>query len=136
MELDQMNHTETMPYKDKAKQANYQNQWLQARRKRWLAKNGPCQKCGSTKSLMAHHTDPDQKNEHRVWSWSKERRETELKKCIVLCRKCHGRAHRPPPEHGTDSRYTSSDPDVRCRCCLCKEAHRKAAAAYRKRLSA
>lgn len=125
-----------MPYKDKAKQANYQNQWVQSRRRAWLAKNGPCQQCGSSKDMMAHHTDPDTKIEHRVWSWSKKRMEKELKKCIVLCRKCHGRAHRPVPEHGTDSRYTSRDPDVRCRCNLCRKAHAEAAAAYRKRLSA
>ena len=33
------------------------------------------------------------KKDHKIWSWSKQRREAEIKKCVVLCRKCHVKAH-------------------------------------------
>ena len=53
--------------------------------------NGPCVKCGcwDLDQLEVDHIDPNTKVSHRVWSWSKERRENELAKCQVLCRACH-----------------------------------------------
>lgn len=55
----------------------------------WFAANGPCKKCGSTENLELDHINPEEKVSHSVWSWTPRRRELELKKCRVLCRKCH-----------------------------------------------
>ena len=59
------------------------------RREKWLKDNGPCVKCGSSKNLEVDHRDPKKKVHHSIWTWSDKRREAELKKCQVLCRKCH-----------------------------------------------
>lgn len=69
----------------------YQGRWLALRRAEWLAENGPCQQCGSTRQLQVDHKEPGEKLSHRIWSWSKERLAAELAKCQVLCRKCHER---------------------------------------------
>lgn len=58
-------------------------------REEWFAVNGPCQKCGSGDNLELDHINPEEKVSHSVWSWAPRRRELELKKCQVLCRKCH-----------------------------------------------
>jgi 5-methylcytosine-specific restriction endonuclease McrA len=55
----------------------------------WFAANGPCQKCGSKDKLEVDHINPEDKVSHSVWSWTPERRRLELKKCQVLCRRCH-----------------------------------------------
>ncbi len=55
----------------------------------WFAANGPCKKCGATENLEVDHVDPGTKVCHAVWSWTPMRRELELKKCQVLCRRCH-----------------------------------------------
>lgn len=69
----------------------YQREWYQARRQAWFAENGPCKRCGSWENLELDHIDPSTKSHHRIWSWAKDRREAELAKCQVLCRKCHVR---------------------------------------------
>lgn len=58
-------------------------------RKKWFTENGPCKKCGSEESLELDHINPEEKVAHTVWSWTPMRRELELAKCQVLCRKCH-----------------------------------------------
>ncbi len=78
-----------MGYRNRTQQRRHQRLWLRRRRAEWLTEHGPCRDCGSDKHLEVHHLDPSQKVSHRIWSWSKERREAELAKCIVLCRKCH-----------------------------------------------
>lgn len=86
-----------MPYKDAASQREYQRQWMAGRRRKAL-EGMSCAYCGATDDLHFHHFDPFDKVDHKVWSWSAERREAELKKCIVLCRDCHidhHRQHRP-----------------------------------------
>lgn len=65
------------------------NAMLKRRREEWIAANGPCANCGFWGELEVDHIDPAQKENHRIWCWSKERREAELKKCQVLCRFCH-----------------------------------------------
>ncbi len=80
-----------MPYKDPARQSEYQRRWTQRRRLDWLAANGPCVECGSWFDLQVDHIDPATKLNHNVWSWTKERREVELAKCQVLCRPCHAK---------------------------------------------
>ena len=111
-----------MPYRDRLKQRLYQVQWLDRRRREWLSENGPCVRCASWEDLQPHHKDPKQKLEHRIWSWTKERRDAELAKCEVLCEKCHIKYHaddrRKPITHGTHTGYSHYD----YRCYLCKEA--------------
>lgn len=63
------------------------------RRKKWFEENGPCQDCDTWKDLELHHVDPLLKEDSRIWSWSDERREAELAKCIVLCTECHKDIH-------------------------------------------
>jgi len=78
-----------MPYKDKQKQIEWQVQWMRKRRENWLLENGPCAKCSLCINLEVDHIDPSEKEDHRIWSWSKERRDRELEKCQVLCHECH-----------------------------------------------
>lgn len=59
------------------------------RRREWTEQNGPCVLCGSDKELEVDHVNRLDKVSHGVWSWAKPRREAELKKCQVLCHKCH-----------------------------------------------
>lgn len=70
---------------------DYQLTWMRNRRFEWLAENGPCQQCGSTRELQVDHKEPGKKIAHRIWSWSTERLAAELAKCQVLCRRCHER---------------------------------------------
>lgn len=77
-----------MPYKDRDKQREYQRKWILSRRDEYLSDKS-CKKCGSKKNLEVDHIDPKKKLSHRIWSWSKKRREAELKKCQVLCKDCH-----------------------------------------------
>ncbi len=55
----------------------------------WLSVNGPCKKCGSPDNLELDHVEPGTKVSHNVWSWTPMRRDLELTKCQVLCRRCH-----------------------------------------------
>ena len=122
-----------MPYKNKNKnkQREFQRIWIAARRKEWIEKNGPCYKCGSWGDLEVDHKDPKTKIDHKVWSWSEDRRNVELSKCQVLCNKCHWNktltnkdAGKGFIQHGTISMYFKH----KCRCSPC----RKARAIYRK----
>lgn len=78
-----------MPYKDIEKKREYQRKWYVKRRYDWLAENGPCVMCGSTIQLEVDHINPLEKVSHKVWSWTKVKREEELSKCQVLCKFCH-----------------------------------------------
>lgn len=119
-----------MPYKDKEKQREYQRQWMARRREEWLEANGPCQFCGSGEDLEVDHIDPEHKVSHRVWSWSKERREAELANCRVLCSDCHkertAEYRRDQVQHGTATMY-----DLACRCVDCREFKRQKNARFR-----
>ena len=112
-----------MPYKNKEAQIAYQVQWMKNRRDLWLKDNGPCRECGSCENLEVHHTNPDEKEEHRIWSWSDKRRSEELSKCRVLCQSCHRKETREqvrtPLVHGTLNGYLHK----RCRCAQCTQVH-------------
>lgn len=77
-----------MPYKDKVKQREYQRKW-KAKRRAEFFEGKCCEECGGAENLELHHEDRSKKESHKIWSWSKERREAELAKCVVLCRDCH-----------------------------------------------
>jgi 5-methylcytosine-specific restriction endonuclease McrA len=112
-----------MPYKDTKRQKEYQRLWMLKRRNEYLQKNGPCTKCLSWIELELHHKNPKEKVTHRIWSWSKERREKELVKCEILCHGCHKKETlkflRKNFEHGTQSMYHSR----KCRCPECRAAN-------------
>jgi hypothetical protein len=93
-----------MGYTDIEKKRKYQLEWMRKRRTAWFRENGPCSKCGTWNMdrLRLHHVDKNDKVDHKVWSWSKKRRECELAKCVVLCLDCHADLHgleTPVPEH-------------------------------------
>jgi len=92
--------------------------WVAKRRIQYF-KTKRCRFCGSTKTLELDHINPIEKESHRIWTWSKERQKEELKKCRVLCHKCHKERHRRPLQHGTEYVYCN----YACRCNKCKEAH-------------
>lgn len=102
-----------VPYKDKEKQREYQRKWMAKRRGEWIQKNGPCVDCASWEDLEIDHIDPSSKDarlkgEHRrgtssVFSWSSERREVELAKCIVRCCECHKNKSRSEAMRGEEN---------------------------------
>lgn len=114
-----------MPIKNLEKKRAYQNQWMQDRRMAWIEKNGPCKSCGSTEDLEVDHINPEEKVSHRIWSWSEERRTTELKKCQVLCSKCHAIKteawYEKNRKHGTFNTWK----EWKCRCALCVAVAKK-----------
>lgn len=103
---------------------------VRARRLKWFSENGPCRLCLSANDLQMHHVDPMEKEGHSIWSWSKQRRDSELKKCLVLCQKCHSGIHYPRKmAHATSSTYAFG-----CRCEECIEWNRKRATSWRAKL--
>lgn len=81
-----------MPMKTKESQREYQRKWKAARRLAWMAGKS-CRKCGSVSQLEVHHIDQSEKIDHKVWSWSNDRRDRELSKCEILCHLCHQMEH-------------------------------------------
>jgi hypothetical protein len=111
-----------MAYATPAARREYQRLWCAKNRADYMTGKS-CAVCGSTSSLEVDHIDPEQKVSHRIWSWSAERRASELAKCQILCADHHKektREQRPLPEHGTISRYGSIH---KCRCELCRTAN-------------
>lgn len=111
-----------MPMRTKEEQRAYQNEWMARRRRVWFERNGPCVRCGAWEDLQVDHIEPAQKVDHKVWSWSRERREYELGKCQVLCVECHKAKTWVEREasHGSRRRYANG-----CRCNLCRQAKRE-----------
>lgn len=113
-----------MPYADPERQREYQRRWKAERRAKWIRENGPCIDCGTWEKLEIDHADASTKTSHRIWSWSKVRREAELVKCVVRCDPCHqvkSLAQDNPSytngfKHGTRSMYQKH----RCRCVECR----------------
>lgn len=106
-----------MPYKDPAKQREYQNQWLKQNRKKAnktrrvahkanaerlieLKESTPCLDCGNKFPAVCmhyHHRDPATKL-HSIsrlvgghYAWSKV--VAEIDKCDLLCANCHAIRH-------------------------------------------
>lgn len=113
-----------MPYKNKNSQREYQRLWVLERRGEYLL-DKKCVRCGASDNLEVHHKDPNTKISHRIWSWSRERRNAELRKCEVLCRDCHIIHHkevsRERVKHGSITMYSKYG----CRCESCKGIKRE-----------
>jgi hypothetical protein len=109
-------------YKDPVRQREYNKKWIAARRKAFF-EDKVCIQCGTSEELELDHIDPAFKIDHRIWSWSQERRQAEIAKCQILCHKCHlvkSLANDIPAyingfKHGTPSMYQVH----KCRCDLC-----------------
>lgn len=122
-----------MPYRDPDMQRRYQREWMARRRAEWFD-GKVCVDCGGTERLEVDHVDRRlkspklKKTNTSIWSWSQERRDVELAKCVVRCRDCHQRKtiavdipqYTNDPPHGTRGRYESRR--YRCRCDACKAA--------------
>lgn len=119
-----------MPYRARGEQRSYQATWMWRRRLTWIIENGPCKRCNSSVDLRVVYKDPKQRviRVSSLWSLSDERRNRELKKCVVLCKVCaqEKRTLERQPEHGQAGRY-----DQGCRCIPCREAHRVKMADWR-----
>lgn len=110
--------------KDKNKQREFQRRWL-AKRRHDFFHDKACVLCGSTEKLELDHIDRTLKKDHKVWSWSKKRRDEEIRKCQVLCKRCHiKKTNREKSEHvvhGTLGMYKSQS--FKCRCVPCRKAN-------------
>jgi hypothetical protein len=114
------------------KKRDYQKQWRLNRRQEFF-RDKLCVHCGSKTNLELHHSDPMQKIDHEIWSWSSQRRTEELKKCIILCKTCHKKWHKEfgrhhPLIHGTSNMYGTR----KCRCEICKASHAKYSRDYKR----
>jgi hypothetical protein len=123
-----------MPYANREDHRKNQRERLKKNRSEWLAKNGPCKRCGTWENLEVDHIDRTTKVDHRIWSWSEKRRQEELKKCQVLCFTCHleksrEAGDRPPAMgHGNRAMYETKG----CRCADCRKAHTDYQTVWRK----
>lgn len=79
---------ELMPYKNPDEQREYQRNW-RAKRRADFFMGKTCVRCGATEELQLDHIDRNTKVHHGIWSWSEERRNSELAKCQILCLPCH-----------------------------------------------
>lgn len=119
-----------MPRPTKDLQREYQRKWVAERRAKAMA-GASCVRCGSTDSLELDHIDPKTKVDHKIWSWSQQRREAEIAKCQWLCQRCHiekSLADRgsSPAKCGTLTRYRHG-----CRCDACRLAKSASQHKYR-----
>src|SRR3569833_929693 len=90
-----------MPYRSLKKKRWYQRRWMAGLRLEWLMAHGPCQspnhdlrKSRYHLGLEIHHCEPAKKWRHRIFSYSKQKHEKELRGTIVLCYECHQRLSR------------------------------------------
>lgn len=87
---------------------------------------GKCAKCGSKQNLEFDHLSPEDK-EFKISKYidlSDDNLVLEVKKCQLLCKKCHHQKtldkqeYNPVAPHGTILRYKRD----KCRCNKCKQA--------------
>jgi len=97
-----------------------------------------CCKCGSLENLQIDHIDPELKSWTigQMWSLSQNKFDEELKKCQLLCFRCHNlktleqngkQDAKSLKFHGTLSTYRY------CKCNLCRKAKSDWMKIYRNR---
>lgn len=95
--------------------------------------SGKCKICGSIEKLEIDHITPKEKS-FTIGTFlagvSKEKLESELKKCQLLCKKCHKEKTHSEfgAKHGSLGMYTHN----KCRCQICKDSYKE----YYKKLRA
>lgn len=95
------------------------NRWKDRKRKAVELLGGECSICGYKKNMSCidfHHIDPSLKE----CDWSKMKKKKwedivkELKKCICICRNCHGEIHNPNDlltlSNGNDNNFLNLKP--------------------------
>lgn len=126
-----------MPYKDPDQQRRYQRRWMRRRRAEYFD-DKRCARCGGTAGLQLRYRDMASKVSHRLWSWSPERRDAELAKCDVICKRCARGESRPAVDKPRQRRAPTGDPPCTgtATCSKCGETkHVLAFAADRSRRS-
>lgn len=101
----------------------YQRKWLAERRAKLIKMlGGACYNCASIKDLEFHHRNTEDKeiNINKILSHSWKRIMEEIKKCDILCHRCHVEKKPKDIVHGTYDGYQHHG----CRCEDCKEAKR------------
>ena len=102
-------------------QRTYQrNRYWERKNKIFKILGEKCCVCGSVADLEIHHKNP---NEKEFDPGSREREksafEAELKKCELLCGRCHKEKH--ATSHGSVTMYRVYG----CRCAACVDRHRR-----------
>ena len=91
-----------------------------------------CVECNAKNNLTLDHIDRNTKISHKIWSWMQEKRDAELKKCQILCVKCHKEKTKKelatPLIHGTRMGWIKG-----CRCSDCNLGLREYFKDYRLR---
>lgn len=118
-----------------ANNKEYQNSYMKERyrlRREEAIKRlgGKCSKCSSRDELEFHHINPEEKSFTiaKGSSFSEERWQDEISKCVLLCRTCHLASHKANNPHGSVKRYWRG-----CRCEQCKAANAKHGREYKQR---
>lgn len=88
-----------------------------------------CVTCQGSDNLELDHIDPEHKISHRIWSWTKAKREAELAKCQPMCHTCHKKKSdeaqlKPVCSRGHDKEITGRDTNGSCAECR-RENHRR-----------
>ena len=115
--------------------SDYMKNFMRERRKKRRAKfvellGGKCVSCGTKSNLQFDHIDPKKKkhNFNQIQDGNESIIHDELKKCVLLCAKCHlektkknnefVNKDKSPSTHGTVWHYKK----FKCRCDECKKA--------------
>ena len=99
-----------LPYTDPEKKREYDRKWV-ANRRREFFEDKSCVDCDSREGLELDHVDPAEKVTHRVWSWSQDRRDAELAKCVVRCGSCHDKKSAGEHAKGVNNGRSKVNPD-------------------------
>ena len=88
------------------------NEWLESQ-------GGKCVACGSVDNLEIDHINKEDKSFSisKLWSIAKEKRESELEKCQVLCSTCHRKKTASEVEVPHGGGVTGKG---KCRCDPCR----------------
>lgn len=122
--------------KDAARNREYQRERYRIKKTEAVAElGGRCVKCSSTEDLQFDHIDPTSKVKNVTVMFNTVKWKDEIKKCQLLCRKCHidksiiDKGHKKAVgTHGTLSSYKY------CKCDLCRDAKSEYSREYYKRV--